>query len=101
MAMTRRKVLSCAAALVSAPVLSSIARLARADAPLVAADDPTAVAMHYVDDAAKSSQAKSGSRCATCALYQGSTDSTQGPCSIFPGKQVKATGWCMAWAAKT
>ncbi|TLY90372.1 MAG: High potential iron-sulfur protein, partial [Gammaproteobacteria bacterium] len=22
----------------------------------------------------------------------------QGPCQLFPGRQVKAAGWCTAWA---
>jgi len=24
--------------------------------------------------------------------------SAQGPCQLFAGKQVKAAGWCSAWA---
>ena len=46
-----------------------------ADLPLVTTDDPTAKALQYVSDA-------SG-------------------CVLFPGKAVKATGWCSSWAAKT
>jgi hypothetical protein len=71
-----------------------------ADTPLVDAKDPTAAALKYVEDAANAQGAKPGSKCANCALYQGAPDSAQGPCTLFPGKQVKAAGWCSAWAQK-
>jgi hypothetical protein len=74
---------------------------AAADAPLVSADDPTAKALKYVTDASKASDAKPGSKCGNCRLYQGAADSTQGGCLLFPGKSVKATGWCSSWTAKT
>jgi hypothetical protein len=72
-----------------------------ADAPLVTADDPTAKALKYVGDASKAPDAKPGSNCANCSLYQGATGSPQGGCQFFPGKSVKATGWCSSWIAKT
>jgi High potential iron-sulfur protein len=71
-----------------------------ADMPLVGADDPTAKALKYVPDASKAPEAKAGSKCANCTLYQGAADSTQGGCLLFPGKSVKATGWCSSWTAK-
>jgi hypothetical protein len=71
-----------------------------ADAPLVAADDPTAKALKYVTDASKATDAKPGSKCANCRLYQGAADSAQGGCLLFPGKSVKAAGWCSSWTAK-
>lgn len=71
-----------------------------ADAPLVAADDATAKALKYVDDASKAAGAKPGSKCANCTLYQGAAGSAQGGCLLFPGKSVKAAGWCSSWAAK-
>ncbi|HVP34394.1 MAG TPA: high-potential iron-sulfur protein [Steroidobacteraceae bacterium] len=72
-----------------------------ADLPLVGSDDPTAKALKYVEDAAKASDAKPGSKCATCALYQGAAGSAQGACLLFPGKAVKAGGWCSSWTKKT
>ena len=72
-----------------------------ADGPLVTADDPTAKALKYTSDASKSPDAKPGSKCANCRFYQGAADSAQGGCLIFPGKSVKATGWCSSWTAKT
>jgi hypothetical protein len=100
--LSRRHLLRCAVvAAAAAPLLPLICRSAfAADAPLVASDDPTAVAMQYTDDATKAAGAKPGSKCSTCALYQGAAGSTQGPCSLFGGKAVKADGWCTAWAAK-
>src|SRR5437763_9872188 len=71
-----------------------------ADAPLVAADDPTAKALKYVGDGSKSADAKPGSTCGNCKLYQGA-GSVQGGCLLFPGKSVKSGGWCSAWAAKS
>jgi hypothetical protein len=68
---------------------------------LVTADDPAAKALKYVSDASKAPDAKPGSQCATCAQYQGAAGSAQGACLLFPGKAVKATGWCSAWTAKT
>jgi high potential iron-sulfur protein len=71
-----------------------------ADAPLVAADDPTAKALKYVSDASKSADAKPGSKCANCTLYQGTAGSAQGGCLLFPGKSVTSAGWCSTWTAK-
>jgi hypothetical protein len=72
-----------------------------ADLPLVSADDPVAKALKYVNDASKASGAKPGSKCANCQNYQGAAGSTQGGCLLFPGKAVKASGWCISWTAKT
>ena len=84
-----------------APIAGAALRTAwAADLPLVADDDPTAKALKYVPDAAKASGAKPGSHCGDCKLYQGAANSSQGPCLLFPGKSVKATGWCSSWTAK-
>ena len=72
-----------------------------ADLPLVTDDDPTAKALKYVSDASKATGAKPGSKCANCSNYQGAAGSAQGGCVLFPGKAVKATGWCSSWTAKT
>jgi hypothetical protein len=69
-----------------------------ADGALVSPDDAAAKAVHYVEDASRVKGASVGSKCANCALYLGSANSTQGPCQIFSGKQVKAAGWCSSWA---
>lgn len=71
---------------------------AAASAPLLDATSPEAKALKYVEDASKASGASAGSRCANCALYQGAEGSMRGACQIFPGKDVKAAGWCSSWA---
>ena len=76
-----------------------IAAAARADAaPLVKVDSPEAKALGYVEDAKASKDAPGGNHCGDCALFQGASSAAQGPCQIFPGKQVKAAGWCRSWA---
>jgi len=84
------------------PIAAIPVRVATAaDLPLVSADDPTAKALKYVSDASKATDAKPGSKCANCSFYQGAAGSAQGACPLFPGKAVKAAGWCMSWTAKT
>jgi High potential iron-sulfur protein len=69
-----------------------------ADAPLLSPEDKEAKAVKYVEDASKAQGALPGSTCANCALYQGHSGAPAGACQIFPGKQVKAAGWCSSWA---
>jgi hypothetical protein len=71
---------------------------AAAAAALLDAGSPEARAVKYVEDAVRASGATPGSTCANCALYQGAEGSKQGPCQIFPGKEVRAGGWCTSWA---
>lgn len=88
-------------ALALGPLLTGTARaLAAAPAVLLAPGAPEAKAVQYTEDATTAKAAHSGNTCATCALYQGASGSAQGPCQIFPGKEVKAAGWCSAWAAQ-
>lgn len=67
--------------------------------------DPQAKALGYVDDAALVSikqfpNYRQGQSCANCALVQIRYGPMR-PCKIFPGKLVRAKGWCSAWAART
>jgi High potential iron-sulfur protein len=82
------------------PIAAAPFPAAAADLPPVTPDDPTAKALKYTPDASKSTDAKPGSKCATCALYQGAAGSAQGGCLLFPGKVVKSTGWCSSWTQK-
>jgi hypothetical protein len=82
------------------PIAAAPFRANAADLPLLTTDDPTAKALKYVSDASKSTDAKPGSKCATCALYQGAAGAAQGGCQLFPGKAVKASGWCSGWTLK-
>jgi hypothetical protein len=75
------------------------------DLPRLAIDDPTAMALGYVEDAsavdaAKYPMFKPGSNCANCMQIQGAEGDAYRPCGIFPGKTVAAAGWCTVWVAK-
>ena len=71
-----------------------------ASAPLLSVDAPEAKAVKYVENVRDAHGAVPGNNCGNCALYQGPDGSTQGPCQLFPGKEVKAAGWCSSWAAQ-
>lgn len=104
---TRRRFLRNSAAafpvgliLVEQPALSQ-------DLPHVTADDPTAQALLYVDDAADVDTAnplaarfEPGQHCANCVQLQGESPDEWRPCALFPGKLVAAAGWCTAWVAR-
>jgi hypothetical protein len=89
------------------PLVRTADVLAADALPHLAVTDPAAKALGYTEnaagiDAAKEPTYKKGSKCSTCALYQGAQE--QGgyaPCSAFPGKSVSGNGWCRAWAAKS
>ena len=74
------------------------AALAQPAAALLSVDAPEAKAVHYVEDAKDAQGATPGSRCGNCGLYQGASGTTQGPCQLFAGKEVKEAGWCSSWA---
>jgi len=63
-------------------------------------NDPQAKALNYVHDAAESNRPSPDQNCANCQLYTGDPGAEWGPCQIFPGKSVKAAGWCSAWVKK-
>jgi hypothetical protein len=99
MSQSRRRFLSnClpGAALISLLTARAGASRAAGD-PLLKPDDPAARKLKYIEDASKAKEA-AGNKCANCALYQGSNSSPEGPCQLFPGKEVKAAGWCTSWA---
>jgi high potential iron-sulfur protein len=96
----RRLLTRVALGLALMPLAGTLTSANAADAPLVTADDPTAKALKYVSDASKSTDAKPGSTCANCKLYQGATGAAEGGCLLFPAKSVKSSGWCSSWTAK-
>lgn len=108
--LTRRRVLQAAAGStvaipLSALLGSGLARAQNLELPKLALDDPMAKSLAYIEDASSvdaSAQPayKEGSTCANCQLYTGDSESEWGPCSIFPGKLVKAKGWCRTWVKK-
>jgi hypothetical protein len=80
--------------LVAVPVIAIAGYHSTSYAAMVSADDPTAKALSYTGKSTKD-----GQTCANCSLYQGGS-AASGPCPIFPGKDVAATGWCKSWVAK-
>ena len=88
---SRRAILKGLAAI---PVLAITGFQSTSYAAMLTADDPTAKALSYTD---KSTTA--GQSCSNCNLYKGGTVAA-GPCTIFPGKDVAAAGWCKSWVAK-
>lgn len=94
----RRLLLRLCVGLALAPVaLFGSRRAGAADLPLLDASSSAAKKVGYVRDASQAKAASTGSRCATCAMYQGAYGSKQGACHLFPGKDVTATGWCTSW----
>ena len=100
---SRRTFLIKSLGAVSALALAS--RESLADAPKVAEDDPTAVALGYKTDATKVDKAKypkyvAGQKCANCQFFQGKPTDAFAPCPMFGGKQVANGGWCSAYSKK-
>jgi len=96
---SRRRLLQRLALGVSlVPLAAAVRSALAAPAPLLSVSAPEAKAVHYVEDAKGAKGASPGSNCANCALYQGAAGSSQGPCQLFAGKDVKAGGWCSSWA---
>jgi hypothetical protein len=72
---------------------------AAAELPLVSENDPAAQKVHYVEDARHASGATDGATCASCSLYSGAGGADRGSCTLFPGKLVRAAGWCSSWSS--
>jgi hypothetical protein len=83
-------------------VLGTLPGMAKAqaqgqDLPHVSPSDPTATALKYVEDAAKSPNRKDAKAfCHNCNFYQGKASNPWGPCQLFPGRAVAADGWCVS-----
>ncbi|WP_179401137.1 high-potential iron-sulfur protein [Burkholderia guangdongensis] len=79
---------------------------ARAAAPLVDENDPTAKGFGYramadTVDATHFTQYQAGQKCENCRFYTGAANDTSGPCMMFPGKAVSAEGWCSVYAKRS
>lgn len=102
---SRRRLLQGAlAGLAALPAATLIAREAAAADPL-SESDATAKSLAYVGDASKvdaktNPTYKPGQLCSNCIQYTGKAGAADGPCNIFPGKLVKAKGWCKVWVLK-
>ena len=69
------------------------------------AKDPAAVALGYVENAARVDPQKypayvKGSTCENCLQLQGRAGDAYRPCGLFSGKLVAASGWCSEWTAE-
>lgn len=94
---SRRKLLGLTAtAIVSAPMLKLLGNPAEAaEAAQVDPESAQAKALSYTHTSAKSDQ-----NCANCQLFTAAADAEWGPCAIFPGQKVAASGWCSAWVKR-
>ena len=75
------------------------------DKPHVAANDPTALALSYFEDASKVDPKKfptykPGQLCSNCLQLTGKEGDEWRPCNLFPGKLVHAKGWCKVYVKK-
>ena len=88
--------------LAAAPFTTALMSSAAHAAPVTVKEtDPTAAALGYVADAAKSTKrTDKAAMCGTCSLFSGKAGAADGPCSIFQGNLVNAKGWCTAWVKK-
>ena len=91
--------------LATVPAASLLARNAHAAAELVDPASPQAKALGYTHDATKVDAKanpvyKTGQDCANCIQFTGKAGAADGPCNLFPGKTVKAAGWCKVWVLK-
>jgi hypothetical protein len=82
-------------------------RLSLSAEPLPKLDvkDPAAVAVGYVENAARVDTKKfpgfvQGSNCDNCLLLQGKPGNNFRPCTLFQGKLVSVGGWCSGWTAE-
>jgi hypothetical protein len=66
----------------------------------VSETNPTAKALNFVHDGAKSTLRKDAKhRCDNCNFYTVKTAGKDGNCTILQGL-VPAAGWCTSWVAK-
>jgi hypothetical protein len=93
----RRFLVAVGAGAVSVPLSSLInSRTALAqDLPMVDPADPVAVALEYIEESADEAKL-----CSNCVLYTDPEAAESGPCAVFPGKSVKAGGWCKSWVMR-
>ena len=102
--LSRRQLLQSAiAGLAAVPAASLLA--GNAGAETLSESDATAKSLAYVSDAKKvnveaNPNYKPGQHCANCMQYSGKAGAAEGPCAIFPGKEVHAAGWCKVWVLK-
>src|SRR5262249_10453141 len=100
---TRRRALLKLGAAATAAAYAGAA--AAQGAPHVDEKDAQAQALGYKADATKVDKEKfknykPGETCSNCQQFQGKGKEEWAACTIFPGKQVHAKGWCTAYVKK-
>ena len=80
----------------------SVCRSAGAEPTKLDVNDPAALALGYVANAAAVDVKKypayvPGSNCDNCLQLQGTPGNGYRPCGLFPGKLVSVSGWCSGW----
>lgn len=76
--------------------LIPVTQIAVAQAPVqVTPTDPQASALGYVEQSPNAEN-----HCANCAQAKGDLSAEWVGCNIFPGKEVKAAGWCKVWSPR-
>lgn len=76
-------------------LIPTLSIAALAEDPLLGTEDPQAKALGYVEVSAVDGQI-----CGNCIHAKGDLSTPEVGCNLFPGKQVKAAGWCKVWAAR-
>ena len=92
--MKRRDFIRNTTALAGASLIPAIA-LADDELPKLSPDDAQASALKYTE-----SSETEGQHCSNCVHANGDLTADWVGCNIFPGKQVKGSGWCAVWAAR-
>jgi hypothetical protein len=98
----RRRLLQISVAALGA---STLGVSADAQPAKLSESDPQAVALGYKTDTKKVDKAKypkhtPAQMCKNCQFFQGKPADQMGPCPLFGGKLVHATGWCSAYVKK-
>jgi len=67
--------------------------------------DPQAAPLGYTEDGARVDARRFPRRtaqqvCANCQVYAGKPSDPRGPCAVFAGRLVAASGWCSAWVLR-
>jgi hypothetical protein len=97
----RRRFIKIAAAGVAAAPFGSALLSGQAHAQTYVSETaPTAKALNFVHDAAKSTLRKdTKARCDNCNFYTVKTAGKDGNCTVLQGL-VPAAGWCTSWVPK-
>ncbi len=91
--MKRRDFLKLSAATAGATLIP--AYTVQAQDETLSPDDAQAKALAYVEVSETE-----GQECRNCIHAKGDLEAEWVGCNLFPGKQVKAEGWCKVWAAR-